>query len=137
MARVPFEVRYSGPFFSADPAKTMRGNFRDFVWEIARQAAEEARQAAPYKSGQLYMHIRARQQSLAYKPWMLTAVVSTWGLGVDNGGNWHAPGVRIRRGGPYFNYAGKIEATHPFMARGEQAVKDARRANKDLLRGLT
>lgn len=142
MARRTFWERYEGPFFQGDPGRKVADNLHDFMADVIYRASEVARAAAPYHRGELISHIQGRMSSRAGRRWRVTGIVSTWGLGADerNGhrGNW--PGTRrarrLRTGGPYFNYAGKAEARYHFMRKGRQSILDARRANRDLLRGL-
>lgn len=134
-------MQYQGPFFKRDPAQVLADNLREYIWEVGEYAEETAKNAAPFRTGELRDHIALRAQNRTTgKRWRATVVISTWGLGVDPRA-W--PGTRrpsrigrVAATG-YYNWSGKVEARYHFMKKGRKALLASRRASRHLLKGLT
>lgn len=140
------KMRYSGPFFEHDPAKTFRENGRDYIIAVMTDAADTAENMAPRVSGDYARAIaKARAKSLTGRRWIATSVLTTYGLHHDWGvafsrrGYAAAGRTRVYRPGTgKFNYAGKVERRHHVFRRAKSTVYRARHVAKErqMLRGL-
>lgn len=83
-----FKVALSGPFFTRDPGKTVRGNILDMMDALAYLTEGELRgliasKPMPRSTGWTAAHVVGRTRNLAGKRWQVTAVISTSTVGMD------------------------------------------------------
>jgi hypothetical protein len=95
MARDNLRVKFSGPFFEKDPVKTLAQNMKDLMDDLTAGAEEDVKAQMvvtqgirrPVSSGvtpaRVAAHVVGRTESLTFKEWRKTGVVSvqTRGLG--------------------------------------------------------
>ena len=78
-----FKVELSGPFFTRDPRKTVKGNIRKMMANLAQEAEDAVRgqiqehaSSMPYYTGWSRERAIGRVESLGGKDWAATMVVS-------------------------------------------------------------
>lgn len=70
-------VHLDGPFFTRNPAKTVRGNIRDMLEALAREGEADVRDHSPTgPTGAFRAGIQGRVESVTGKRWYLHAVIS-------------------------------------------------------------
>jgi hypothetical protein len=85
MTRVVIQrVDFTGPFFTKDPAKTLRQNIADMMDRLAAEGERDVKQQISGRSGSMpgytgwtHSRVRGRTSSLGGKRWAVTAVIST------------------------------------------------------------
>ena len=133
MARKVAGIDMSGPFFTADPAKTFRRNIRDFMDEVVAlgeadvearlRSGEGSRASISGGNGRVSAYVVGRTRSLRGKRWAVTGVVS-----VNPQGKARRHAIAIMAA------ASEVEAqTGAF----KKVTASLRRAKTNLLKGLT
>jgi hypothetical protein len=131
--RQTFRVELSGPFFERDPAKTVRGNIRDMLDEVAklgeaqvRTLIEGHRGSMPYSKGWTAAHVRGRTRSLSGRRWQLSAVISA-----DTSGMSKHDAIRTKAA------ASTIEARwHPFRSTKNDIARSRAILGANLTKGI-
>jgi hypothetical protein len=78
MTRVVIQrVDFTGPFFTKDPAKTLRQNIADMMDRLAAEGERDVKQQISGYTGWTHSRVRGRTSSLGGKRWAVTAVIST------------------------------------------------------------
>ena len=129
MVAVTSRITFSGPFFTKDPRKTVRGNIRDMLDDLAAEMEQDVKGQIkghagqmPRYSGWTHDHVRGRTESLSGKRWALSAVVSADSSGMDR-----STAIRTKAA------AATIERRwHPFR----RTATAVRRIKADLAKGL-
>jgi hypothetical protein len=77
-------VDFTGPFFTKDPAKTVRENIGEMMDRLAAEGERDVKQqiegrsgSMPYYTGWTRDTVRGRTESLSGKSWAVSAVIST------------------------------------------------------------
>lgn len=125
-------VELSGPFFTHDPGKTLRGNIQSLMAALADEMEgsvkgdiEAASGSMPLYSGWTHDHVVGRVASLNGKHWLATAVVSA-----------NTARMGSRDATRTLAAASSIEARfHPFR-NTVRAVRSSRVWLRDLAKGL-
>lgn len=118
-------VELSGPFFTRDPGKTLRGNVERLLDELAAQGEQAVRELAPVRTGAFRAGIRGRTVSLTGRKWSSHAVVSATHVYP-----WPGGGGKQYRGG-------KIEARRHLFRRTTTALRASGKiARADLTEGM-
>lgn len=129
-------IRYDGPFFRKDPARTFRQNIRTMLDATAQEGATDVRaqlaagnaSRAPirYIGDHVSAHVVGRVHSLSGKPWAVTAVVS-----VNNSGYSKRAGIALMAA------ASEVEGRTGAFRRTQTRVRRAKAVNAaELLKGI-
>jgi len=137
MPRNTTTIRFDGPFFVGDPAKTFRQNIRAFMdvvaaegeADVTAQLAVGAAARAPIRAlspQRVGDYVRGRTESLSRRRWAVTAVVS-----VNNSGLSRRQGISLMAA------ASRVETlTGAFRRTPARLRRIARRGEAILLRGI-
>lgn len=122
---VTTRVDFSGPFFTRDPGKTLRGNVRDLMEALAAEMESDVRAQItghagdmPYSTGWTYQHTIGRTESYNGKRWAATAVVSanTAGMSAEDAIRTKAAAATIeRRWHPYRKTARSVRSSRALL----------------------
>lgn len=124
------EVDLTGPFFTADVAKTLRENMRQALEGLAEEGERLVKSQFPVYTGRGRAGVVGRVKSLDGRPWFLTAVVSQQYVYP-----WGKHGLRGFAGRSQAEYrGGKLEAQRKMFRRTATAM---RRSVKILRANLT
>jgi len=130
-------IKFDGPFFTGDPAKTFRQNIRAFMDVVAAEGEADVKaQLAVGEGSRAYIralpaqrvsdYVRGRTSALSGRRWAVTAVVS-----VNNSGLSRGQGISLMAA------ASRVEGqTGAFRRTASRLRRLARRAEAVLLKGI-
>lgn len=124
--RVDLRASLEGPFFAADPSKTVRGNIRDMMDALSAEMEKDVKAQISAAAGQMpgwsgwsLEHVVGRTASYSGKRWMVTAVVSenTNGMDAKTAIRTKAAGASIeRRFHPFGRTSRAVRASRAVLA---------------------
>lgn len=130
-------IKFDGPFFTGDPAKTFRQNIRAFMDVVAAEGEADVKAQMAVDAGgrkpiralspqRVSDHVRGRTRSISGRRWACTAVVS-----VNNSGFTKAQGISLMAA------ASQVESqTGAFKRTAARLRRVAKRADAVLLKGI-
>lgn len=130
-------IKFDGPFFTGDPAKTFRTNIRAFMDTVAAEGEADVKAQMAVGTGsrapiralpaqRVSDHVRGRTKALDGKRWAVTAVVS-----VNNSGFSAREGISLMAA------ASRVESqTGAFRRTASRLRRVAKQAGAVLLKGI-